>query len=193
MTIKWYDKNVKNYYDRIVNLDVSSIYSEFLKLLPSNTHILDAGCGIGNFTKIFLEKGYKVTAFDASVEMVRIATKYCGQKVYQLKFQEMDYEDQFDGIFASASLLHVSRFEIQDIFKKFIKAMKKGGIWQLSFKYGSDEKYENGRLFNNYDEKSLKKLIESFPSLEILKMWKSKDLRPERKNQYWISALLKKV
>ena len=197
MSVDWYNKNANKFHEQVVNLEVSSIYELFLAELSISSsafcRILDAGCGTGIFTKIFLEKGYAVEAFDASVEMVKIAGEHCGQKVRHLSFQEMDYVNHFDGIWANASLLHVPKSEINFIFRKFIKAMKMGGIWHLSFKYGSGERVSRGRFFNDYDEEDLTRLIHSFPSLQLIKMYKREDVRPGRSGEYWISALCKRI
>lgn len=196
MTVEWYDKNAHNFHDRIVDVDMSSICEYFLKeILVRNIplRILDAGCGTGKFIKIFLKKGYKVEAFDASLEMVKIATEFCGQQVRHLTFQEMDYENRFDGIWANASLLHVSKAEIKSVFPKFIRALKEDGIWHLSFKYGSGEENKGERLFNNYDEESFGELIEKFPSLKLIKTCKVEDVRPGRKGEYWLKALCQKI
>ena len=202
MSIEWYDKNAREWHERTKDIDTSSLYEGFLKELPNNLHltkehvplILDAGCGGGRYAKIFLEKGYRVEAFDASSEMAKLATEYCGQEVCQMTFQEMDYENRFDGIWANASLLHVPKSEMRDVFKKFIRALKPGGVWYLSFKHGSEETFERGRLFNNYDEKSLKELIRSFPELqdESVKISTLEDIRPERAGRYWIRAICRR-
>ncbi len=192
MTKEWYEKNAQNYYNRVKDINISALSVDFLRALQPSATILDAGCGIGNFTKDFIEKGYNVTAFDGSSKMVRLATKHCGQTVHQLTFKEIEYENQFDGIWAQASLLHVPRNEIQAIFAKFIKAMKKGGVWQFSFKYGSGERYQEQRFFNDYNLTSLTELINCFPSLEIIKIIAGNGLRPGNLEQYWIQALVKK-
>jgi hypothetical protein len=52
-TITYYDINAQFFYDRTIGTDMSLMYREFLKFLPDNAHILDAGCGVGRDAKFF--------------------------------------------------------------------------------------------------------------------------------------------
>lgn len=79
----------------------------------------------GRDSKHFIEKGYTVTAFDASGIMCEYASKLTGQEVRKLTFQEIDYQDCFDGIWACASLLHVLEDEMVTVLKNIAAALKK--------------------------------------------------------------------
>ena len=82
--------------------------------MVANGHILDAGCGSGRDSKAFQELGYAVSAFDASEEICRFATEYLGQEVQCRRFEDVIEENCYDGIWASASLLHVSKKDIDE-------------------------------------------------------------------------------
>ena len=198
MASTWYDEHAQEWHERTKDLNVDFTYQDFLKELPITDEyaplILDAGCGGGRFAKVFLDVGYRVEAFDASSEMVKLATTHVGIKVRQLTFQEMDYESKFDGIWANASLLHVQRDEMKDVFHRLIRALKPGGVLYASFKKGQKETFERGRLFNNYDEETLRAFVESFPELHMssLKICTSEDIRPERKGRFWVRMLCRK-
>ena len=43
--------------------------------IPENAVVLDAACGAGRHSKIFLEKNYKVFGFDLSKTLLKIADK----------------------------------------------------------------------------------------------------------------------
>ena len=105
-TIAFYDEQ---YAESTVHLNMQKFYDRFEKYLPEGASVLDAGCGSGRDSKHFMERGYTVTAFDASETMCECASKLTGQEVRKLTFQEMDYHDCFDGIWACASLLHVQK------------------------------------------------------------------------------------
>lgn len=109
MTDNYYDVNGQSFFNRSVTLDVSAIREAFLAYLPAGGRILDAGCGSGRDTKYFAERGYKVTAFDASETMARLAAEFTGQPVQQMRFEDVAYENEFDGIWTAATLLHVPR------------------------------------------------------------------------------------
>jgi hypothetical protein len=53
------------------------------------------------------------------------------------KFQ---WIEQFDGIWACASPLHVPRLELPPRMTRLAKALKPGGVMYVSFKYGLGER-----------------------------------------------------
>jgi SAM-dependent methyltransferase len=176
-----------------VNLDVENLYAPFLALLPVGAHILDAGCGSGRDTKTFSERGYQVTAFDATPEMVALATQYTGQQIGLMRFQEMEYVEQFDGVWTCASLLHVPLAELPMVFERFITALKPGGYWYMSFKYGEGEKQRGIRLFTDFTEVTLPAFLTGFEQLKLVKIGSNQDTRPLRdEEERWLSALVQK-
>ena len=62
----FYDRNAKAFFDGTAGVDMSSLHEKFLSQLPVGSCLLDAGCGSGRDTKAFLERGYRVSAFDVS-------------------------------------------------------------------------------------------------------------------------------
>ena len=115
-TLEYYNNAAKEYVkdtmDANVLLDLNSF---FLKNLPAKAAILDIGCGSGRDSKLFIEKGYTVTAIDGSTEICKLASDYIGQDVICMKFDEIDYENRFDGVWACASILHVPSKDLRQI------------------------------------------------------------------------------
>ena len=190
-TIDYYNQNAESFFSETIGVDMSALYEPFLKLLPSNAHILDAGCGSGRDSLYFLQNGYKVTAIDASEELSNLASKLIKQPVLNIRFQEMEFENEFDGIWASASLLHIPRTEIDDVFNRITKALKQYGILYASFKYGTEEYEKGGRYFNCYDESSITDFLITYERLELLKCWRSNDTRIFRTQEIWTNCLIK--
>jgi hypothetical protein len=62
----------------------------------------------------------------------------------------------------------------------------------LSFKLPDGEWEQDGRLFNGYDETSFQELLRRNPWFDSTSTWVSDDARPERKNEKWLNALLKR-
>ncbi|EYE87471.1 type 11 methyltransferase [Fervidicella metallireducens AeB] len=191
-SIKYYDENALEFFNNTVLADMKELYDKFLKYLSKDAHILDAGCGSGRDTKYFLDLGFKVTAIDASKEMVKLSSNFTGQNTLKVSFEEMDFENKFDAIWACASLLHIPKTQMSEVLERFSNALKDNGIIFASFKYGDGQEIKDGRMFNNYNEDTLKKLINDLPLFTILDMWKTKDVREERKNEDWISVIVKK-
>lgn len=188
--MNYYDDNAEKFFENTVNADMTPHYTKFLKHIPEKGHILDAGCGSGRDTLNFLKQGYKVTAIDASEEMCKLASKYTQQEVLHQKFQEINFIEEFDGIWASASLLHVPSTELEYVLDKFRKSLKENGVLYASFKCGIFEGRRNGRYFNDFTETAAKKIFEK-NNFNIIDSWLTNDVRDDRKNEKWVNILVK--
>ncbi|MBR3039950.1 MAG: class I SAM-dependent methyltransferase [Lachnospiraceae bacterium] len=164
--------------------------NRFLKYIPDGGRILDAGCGSGRDSKAFIGQGYSVVAFDASREMCKKAAELLGQEVWQMRFDEMAFEDEFDGVWACASLLHVSENEIDDAIQRIKTSLSDNGILYASFKYGDGTTEKHERSFLNYTEETIQEMMER-EGFEILECEISLDIRPDRKNEKWINVIVK--
>lgn len=69
-----------------------------------------------------------VDAIDGSVNLCKLASEYTGIKVRNILFQELDEQEKYDGIWACASILHLSKKELSVVLDKMIAALKKNGI-----------------------------------------------------------------
>ena len=184
-TIEYYNSNAKEYFDSTVNADMSAIYDRFLKYLPENAYVLDAGCGSGRDSMFFLKHGFRVKAIDGSKEMCDLASEYLGDYVENISFNEIEFENEFDAIWASASLLHVNRRDLPDVINKLKRSLKKNGILYASFKYGENDRIRGERYFNDLNEESVK---EYFKDFDIKEIWFNDDVRPGR-SEKWINLI----
>ena len=189
--MNYYDLNAQEFVDGTVDTDMTIHYNEFLPLVPENGNILDAGCGSGRDTLNFKSMGYDVVAIDGSAEMCRLASEFTGQDVLHMQFQEIEFDCEFDGIWACASLLHVPSAELETVLEKLKKSLKENGVLYASFKYGDFEGERNGRFFNDLTES---KAIELFSKLnfEVIKTWITSDGREGREDEKWVNILVKK-
>jgi len=192
-TAAYYDDNAQAYCDETSGFELRELYKPFLDLLPVSSHILDLGCGSGRDSKVFLSEGHTVTAIDGSTAIAAIAERYLGQPVKVSNFQELQYNNVFDGVWASASLLHCPRAQMQGVLARVSRALRPNGIACMSFKWGTDETVdERGRYFNNYTNKSLQLLIGAVPGFQVVDLWsEAKSLRA--KHQKWVTVLVRRV
>jgi len=192
-TVAYYERNAERYCDETVHANMSALYKPFLKLIAPNGKILDVGCGSGRDSRYFIQHGYRVEALDASSEMCRHASKLIGQPVQHKTFSEIEWESEFDGIWACASLLHVRRDSIDEMLDRLCRALKPNGTMFLSFKLHDGEWEQEGRSFNGYSESTFRELVKSHPTLLIASTWASCDARPSRKEEEWLNALLRRI
>ncbi len=186
----YYENNAKAFVEATLWVDMQLLYQRFLPLLPERAHILDAGCGSGRDAKSFIERGYQVTAFDASAEIAALAAKEIRQPVQVQRLQDIQYQHQFDGIWACASLLHVPAKELPDVFRRLACALKPNGVIYCSFKYGQGEYKKQGRRFTDMDEAGLRALVAELEVLAIKELWVTADRRPGREHELWLNGIL---
>ena len=106
----------------------------FLKALPKNGSLLDIGSGTGiPFAKLFVERGFDYLGIDISSEMIKIAQKNVPiAKFEEVSMTDIDFDEDFDGIFSSYSLLLLNPDLLTLVAKRIIKALKNGGLLYIS-------------------------------------------------------------
>lgn len=189
-TINFYNEHVKDFAQDTIEAKMTEVQERFLKHLSAGSRILDLGCGSGRDSLLFLQRGFRVTALDGSKELCNSAAKLIGQAVICKTFDEINYEEEFDGVWACASLLHVTSEELKSAIGNAIKALKPGGVFYNSFKYGDFEGDRQGRYYTDLTEDTFGKLISNFNEVKIAELWISGDVRPDREEEKWLNAIL---
>ena len=192
MNSDYYQLHAQRFFSETVDVDMSELYRPFVAHLKPGARILDAGCGSGRDAKAFSEMGYEVEAFDASAELVELARQHTGLPVKQMRFEEVTEVERYDGIWCCASLLHVPLAELPGVMAQLAKALKPGGVWYLSFKYGSGEREKDGRRFTDMDESGFAEVLSELSGIEVMECWQTHDQRPERDDS-WINLVLSKA
>ena len=192
-SITYYNQNADKYCNNTLKVDMSKIYNSFLQHLPPSALILDAGCGSGRDSLYFLSQGYRVVAFDGSSEMVIRSAELTGLQVERCTFEEFHSREQFDAIWACASLLHVEKEKLTGAIEHLTGYLKEGGIIYMSYKYGDRDYEKDGRHFSCFKEKEFKELIAGLDELDIIELFQSVDVRKDRPDEYWLNCLLKRV
>ena len=193
MSYQYYNRNADQFLNDTANLDMTAHYKKFLNYLDSGAAILDAGCGSGRDALKFKDLGFNVSAFDASIEMVKAAIELTGLQVAQMNFEELSLSQKYDGIWACASLLHVERKNLKNVMINLAKFLNEGGIMYSSFKYGETERQKGERYFNDMNEALLRELISDIPSLKYTEAWISSDARKNRSSESWLNCIFTKI
>ena len=191
-TLDYYQRNANVFVEGTLSADMHDAQKRFLNMLKPQAYILDFGCGSGRDAIAFLSRGYRVDAIDGSPELCRIASELIGNPVKQMLFDELSSINQYDGIWACASILHIPKRELVDVLRKISDALKDSGVLYTSFRYGSFEGMRRGRYFIDLTEDTLRKLMEEVPSLQIIDTWITDDVRPGREER-WLNTLARRI
>lgn len=192
-TLDFYAREAAAYGARSDGIGVSKALAAFLALIPAGGRVLDLGCGTGRDTQAIREAGFEVTAVDGSAAMAAEAEKRIGRKVSVMPFEDLAFEACFDGIWASASLLHVPRAGLPDVLRRVHAALKPGGWLEAGFKTGGTEGRDSlGRYYNYMNPEELE------PMLRVAGPWASLTLKTGRGKGYdgtetgWVEVLARK-
>ena len=121
-----------------------------------------------------------------------------------MKFDEIEFTDRFDGIWACASLLHVSEKELENVLAKFHRALKRDGVLYASWKYGETERCDGERFYCDMTEEKLQNVLaradlkareglEARAGLfDCLECWVAEDSLPSGREQKWLNVVLGK-
>lgn len=191
-TIEYYDKNAEAFIQSTIGVDMSGLYSEFEKYLFPGCNILDLGSGSGRDCKYFMDKGYQVTAVDPSEEMCASIKKISGVNALKMRAEDIFFVEEFDAIWACASLLHIKMSEMNMVLNKCAQSLKKNGYMYASWKYGKGERIDGYRYFSDFDEESIKEALSAIPNFKIVSIWKTSDVRNTNMT-VWINVIVKRI
>lgn len=112
--------------------------NEFVSMLPSGLMVLDAGCAFGRDTEFLKAKGVTVRGIDLSPALIGRAKELVPDTDFEVKdIRKTGFTDeQFDGIWCNATLLHLKDEDIAVALAEFKRIMKPGGVLAVSLKKG---------------------------------------------------------
>jgi SAM-dependent methyltransferase len=163
-TLDAYAASAAVYAQRTAGVDMSRERDFFLQRLPQRAgahKVIDAGCGSARDALEFRRLGLEVVAFDGCKEMADIASGTCGQEVQHLQFDQVEWVDSFDGVWACASLLHLDDVALQDALNRLARSLTPGGVLCAVMKQGEGTSTAaDGRFFNYVTLERISKLLE---------------------------------
>lgn len=198
-TLNYYDENAIEFAIQTVSIDMHDLYELFINQLPqrSTQSILDVGCGSGRDANYFAKQDYNVTAIDASAELIQWAQKHhMSSRIswVHLDFSSIEnqaWENKFTGIWACASLLHVSFLELPFVIKSLLKTLTDDGVMYLSFKYGERERVDEERFFCDMNEARWATIVAKIPQVIECDILLSADKRADCKDA-WFNVMIKR-
>ena len=151
--------------------------------------VLDAGAGPGHHAAAFRDAGLRAVALDLSIEMTRRA-RGRGVAVVRGDLRRLPFARRaFDGVWASASFLHVPAEQAPATLREWRRVTRTGGLLALTTASGGaggweDPPYDTGderpppRWFVYHDEEPLRRMldaagwdVESVETRQSLRTW----------------------
>ncbi|MFZ5982649.1 MAG: class I SAM-dependent methyltransferase [Patescibacteria group bacterium] len=146
-TLNVYRKMGRGYLESVKDLTPEQLY-DFLDQVVPGGKVLDIGCAGGRDAKAMTEKGFEVVGIDVVDEFLEEAKKFVPEaKFLNMDLLKLDFpEESFDGILASAVLLHISKEDIPRALGNFYRALKPGGKIFSMVKLGEGSTYATDKL-----------------------------------------------
>jgi 2-polyprenyl-3-methyl-5-hydroxy-6-metoxy-1,4-benzoquinol methylase len=167
ITIAEYQLTAEDYRLGTWNHDVSQNRNALIAgMSKKQGKILDLGCGPGRDLIAFQEMGYEVTGLDATPAFVEMAKQTAGCEVWQQSFLSLELpSNNFEGIFANASLIHVPSAEMLGVLKHLNYALSDRGVLLMSMVRGDREGFSERptgyRYVTGWEYESLKPKLEA--------------------------------
>jgi ubiquinone/menaquinone biosynthesis C-methylase UbiE len=114
-TNEYYEKHSKEFIDRTVSLDMGVHYEIFERYFKGNK-LLDLGFGSGR-DSLYFSNEFEVVSGDIVEEFLKNGKDFLQNEIRYVDAVNMDIENEFDGIWACASLLHISTDDLVKVFQ----------------------------------------------------------------------------
>lgn len=146
-TIASYDATAAEFASRRGTLRLEHALSAFTQLLSGHRQVLDLGCGPGRDVDFLTDLDCTVVGLDLSAGMLREARKRLPRaRLIQAELRSPPFASKcFDGIWASASLLHLPRAGFDRALAELVRFLREpGGVLYLALKGGQGEQWVTG-------------------------------------------------
>jgi ubiquinone/menaquinone biosynthesis C-methylase UbiE len=121
-------------------------FGAFARALEPGARVLDVGAGPGFDASALAARGFRTFAVDLSRGMLDVGRAEFPAPRAQCDMRRLPMSDGcMDGVWANASLLHLSREDASLALREFRRVLRVGGVLHVSVKVGTDEGFETSR------------------------------------------------
>ena len=194
-TIASYDEVAASFWEGTRDHDVSQNVQTLLEYIESKgpLKILDFGCGPGRDLLTFKSLGHLPTGLDGAENFCVMARAHAGCEVLHQDFLCLDLpSDQFDGVFANASLFHVPTQELPRVLGELRACLKIGGVLFSSNPRGQNVEGFNGQRFGAYHDLAAWRSFMTACAFEELTHYYRPPGRP-RHEQPWLASAWRRL
>lgn len=105
--------------------------------------VADVGCGPGMVTQYLADRGVTVVGLDLSTRMLEQAKRL--HPALQFRTQDLTrlevMDNEWAGIVALYSLIHLPREEVENVLRDFFRVLQPGGLLLLGFHVGTETRH----------------------------------------------------
>ena len=147
VTVTSYDDSAEAYRDHAPDMseEIAAALDRFVAALPPAARVLEIGSGSGRDALAMESRGLSVRRTDITPGFVRLlrAEGHDADVVDPLADDLADpaREAPYDGVWASASLLHVRREDLPEVLTNLASATRSGGPLHLAVKEGDGARF----------------------------------------------------
>lgn len=195
-SIDYYNRFAKEYYEKTVSATMEGQLKQFTELLPVGGAVLDLGCGSGRDSLFLVEEGFDVTSLDGAKKMCELAQIHVGHEVLNLTYDQLDFNEVFDGIWACASLVHEEPDKLPVTLQRVFDCLKSEGVMYMSFRHGDFIGFNSDINFYAYTEATFGNILEQCigkQNIEMIDVFITKDTREEFLDNEWINIYIRKL
>ena len=128
----WYLEHARHNFEAREFIEKHFSFYEKALQLSERDIILDAGCGIGSYSREFARHGYHVVGMDLSPNFLSEAKKITERENLEIEFilgdyNEMNHEERFTVIFFEGSFFYQSKEGLMSLLNRIHKALTPNG------------------------------------------------------------------
>jgi SAM-dependent methyltransferase len=173
--------------------EVRAAVEQFVAALDPGARVLEIGSGPGRDARALEQAGLSVRRTDITPAFVRMlrADGFDADVLDPLSdnLDDPERDAPYDGVWASASLVHVRREDLPIVLDALARATRKGGVLHLALKEGDGARFSTHghigapRHFTFWREEALRAVLEDAG-------WLVGDLRraPGLRNETWLAV-----
>ena len=159
-TRQFYETRAQEYANSTRSRELAPLLEDFSNRIP-NGNVLDLGCGAGYDLGALRSRGHAAFGLDYSMPIAKIASVNAQAPVVVADMRAIPFRaTAFDGVWASASLLHLPRSDLVSALSEVRRVLKAGGLLFASVKTGVGDFFDaDGRFFTFYESHDWEKRL----------------------------------
>ncbi len=197
-TIAAYNQSPDKYETSTTGMTPPAEFKRFADMVGgTGKTVLDAGCAFGRDSVELLKQGITPIGIDLSDELLKkAATNNPDITFRKMDVRELDFDnDNFDGIWCHAVLLHLNDNDIEKALKEFHRVLKQHGTLFISFKKGEGTKEvveafssEAARFYNFKTTETTTAILEAagFADIDAYYINEQDLFGPDKRDLEWV-------